>query len=308
MRNLTKSVFAVIAAASVAMCAACSGGGAAPDIEEPPTVSLETQAIELDGVANARQLGGYVCADGRKIKDGVLLRSAALSTLTDEGAKTLSEKYHLKYIFDFRMESERAAQPDKEVEGAENLSLPVFGSALYDEETMAAMKEAMQTGDPEQTYITLAKHKGLSTIYSKMLVTDEGKKAYSEFFDKLLTVGDGEAVLWHCTQGKDRAGMAAVLLLYALGADEETIMQDYLLTNDSYKDLIAESEAKAKELGLNEDETKEFTGTAAAVYEDFLNLAVDSVKTEYGSVENYLKDGLGLTEEDIKTLQDKFLE
>ncbi len=53
-----------------------------------PEITLEAQSIELDGVNNARQLGGYVCSDGRKIKDGVLLRSAALDNLTDEGAKT----------------------------------------------------------------------------------------------------------------------------------------------------------------------------------------------------------------------------
>ena len=308
MNNIIKQAITVLAAASVTLTAACSGGVAPEKEEQPPTVSLETQVIELDGVSNARQLGGYICADGRKIKDSVLLRSAALSNLTDEGAKTLTEKYNLKYVFDFRMDSEREAQPDKEVEGAENVWLPVFTSSLYDEETLAAIMEARKTNDPEQTYITLAKHKGLSTIYSKMLLTDEGKKAYSEFFDKLLTVGDGEAVLWHCTQGKDRAGMAAVLLLYALGADEETIMQDYLLTNDSYKDLIAESEAKAAELNLNEDETKEFVGTAAAVYEDFFNTAINSVKAEYGTVENYLADGLGLTKDDITALRDTFLE
>ena len=308
MNNLTKRILAAVAASSVILTAACSGGVTPEKEEQPPTVSLETQAIELDGVGNARQLGGYVCADGRTIKDGVLLRSAALSTLTDEGAKTLAEKYHLRYVFDFRTETERSAQPDKEVEGAENVWLPAFASSLYDDETVAAIMEARKTNDPEQTSVALAKHKGVSTIYSKLLVSDEGKKAYSEFFDKLLTVGDGEAVLWHCTQGKDRAGMAAVLLLYALGADEDTIKQDYLLTNDSYKDLIAQSEARAAELGLDEDETKEYVGTAAAVYEDFFNIAVDSVKAEYGSVENYLTDGLGLTDDDITALRDKFLE
>ena len=238
MKKAITYIIALAASASLMLCAACSAENGEKE-GQPPTVSMETQAIDLDGVANARQLGGYVCADGRKIKDGVLLRSAALSTLTDEGAKTLSEKYHLKYVFDFRMDSESKAQPDKEVAGAENVWLPVFSSALYDDDTMEAIKEGMKTGSAEQTYVILAKHKGLSTIYSKMLVTDEGKKAYSEFFNKLLTVGDGEAVLWHCTQGKDRAGMAAVLLLYALGADEETIRQDYMLTNEAYADLIA---------------------------------------------------------------------
>ncbi len=265
-------------------------------------------SIGLSSAANARQLGGYVCADGRKIKDGVLLRSASLNTLTDEGAKTLSDKYHVEYIFDFRTESERVSQPDKEVEGAENLSLPVFNSALYDDDTRAALGAATASGDPEEIYVTLARHYGLSTIYKKMLLTDEGKNAYTQFFDKLLALEDGRAALWHCTQGKDRAGMAAVLLLYALGADDETIKQDYLMTNDAYSELIEKSSARAEELGLNEEESKEFVGSAASVSEDFLNKAIESVEGEYGSVRNYLKDGLGLTDEKIETLRDKFLE
>ncbi len=272
-------------------------------------ISLKTQGIEIDGVENARQLGGYICADGRKIKDGVLLRSAALSTLTEEGAKTLSEKYNLKYIFDFRMDSEREAQPDREVPGAENLSLPVFASALYDEETMAAIRDAMKEGgDREDTYLVLARHKGLTGIYQKMLLTGEGQKAYTQFFDTLLKLEDGGSVLWHCTQGKDRAGMAAVLLLYALGADEETIKQDYLLTNESYKELIAETEKKAETLDLDEAEKKEYLGVIAAVYEEFLNMAVDSVEEKYGSMQDYLKNQLGLSDTDLKTLRDKFLE
>ncbi len=173
---------------------------------------------------------------------------------------------------------------------------------------MSAMAEAAKTGDKEQVMITLAKHKGLSAIYEKMLVTDEGKAAYRAFFDTLLQLGDGEAVLWHCSQGKDRAGMAAVLLLYALGADDDTVKQDYLLTNRAYEELIAETKKKADELGLNEDETKEYVGTAAAVSEDFLHLALNSINNEYGSVQNYLTDGLGLSDEDITALRDKFLE
>ncbi len=309
--KIFKRIATAAAALSVVLTAACAGNNVANNAkqtEQPAEISYSTQAIELDGVANARQLGGYVCADGKKIKDGVLLRSAALDALTDEGVKTLSDKYKLEYIFDFRMGSEREARPDKEIPGAENLSLPVLASSGYDDETKAAIVAAMASGDPDQRNVVLAKHNGLSSIYKTMLVSDEGKKAYSEFFNKLLTLEDGRAALWHCTQGKDRAGMAAVLLLYALGADDETVKQDYLLTNEAYKDLIEENEAKAAELGLNEDETREFVGLAASVNEHYLDLALESVKTEYDSVINYLKEGLGLSDDDINTLRDKFLE
>ncbi len=276
--------------------------------EEAQVVSLENQKIDIDGVQNARQLGGYICADGKKIKDGVLLRSGALNAMTDEGAKTLADKYNLKYIFDFRMDSEIKAQPDKEVEGAKNMALPVFSSAIYGDKILEEMKKAVQSGDKEQTIIVLAKNNGISEIYKNMLLTEEGQKAYSEFFHTLLDLEEGGSVLWHCTQGKDRAGMAAVLLLYALGADEETIKADYLLTNDSYTELIKQSEERAKELGLTEEETKQYVGTAAGVDEEFLNTAIESVNENYGSVQDYIKNQLGMTDEDINTLRDKFLE
>ena len=278
------------------------------NVQKEQVISLETQGIELDGVQNARQLGGYICADGRKIKDGVLLRSAALGGLTDEGAKTLAEKYNLKYIFDFRMDTERQALPDKAVEGAENLSLPVFSYTIYGDEILSEIKEAAESGNSEQTQLILAKNHGLLKIYKNMLLTEEGKQAYKSFFDTLLTLEDGEAVLWHCSQGKDRAGMAAVLLLYALGADEETITADYLLTNDSYAEIIAQGNEKAAELGLNEDETKEYIGFLAGVDKEFLDAAIESLNENYGSVQNYLKDGLELSDEDIETLRKKFLE
>lgn len=302
-KKLALKICVLLTAAFSAVC--CAEAENASDAAGN-TVSMESQAIELDGVQNARQLGGYVCADGRKIKDGVLLRSAALDTLTGKGAETLSEEYNLKYIFDFRMTSERDAQPDAEVPGAENLSLPVFSSVLYDEETLIDIKNARENG--EDVSLVLARNGGLSAIYKKMLLTEEGQSAYAQFFDTLLQMNEGEAALWHCTQGKDRAGMAAVLLLYALGADEETIVQDYLLTNEAYSDLIAETEAKAEKLGLSDEETKEYVGLVGSVSEDFLRLALDSVEAEYGSVQDYLKNQLDLSDEDMETLRDLFLE
>ncbi len=275
---------------------------------ETTVISAETQKIDLEGVGNARQLGGYLCADGRRVKDGVLLRSGALNALTEAGAQTLAEQYHLRYIFDFRMPSEREAQPDVEVPGAENLSLSVFSTAIYGEKIPGELREAMASGDQGQVAVTLAKNQGLTTIYENMLLTEEGQQAYAAFFRTLVDdVAEGEAVLWHCTQGKDRAGMASALLLYALGADEATVKADYLLTNDFYPDLIQQSTQRAQALGLTEEETREFVALAAAVDEGFFDAAMDSVRENYGSVQSYLENQLGLSPEDQTALRDKFL-
>ncbi len=94
------------------------------------------RAIHLSSVPNARQLGGYVCADGRKIKDGALLRSAALTTLSSDDAKILEEEYRLKNIIDLRTKLEKKMFSDKTVNGAAYNSFTVYENFSYSEKNL----------------------------------------------------------------------------------------------------------------------------------------------------------------------------
>lgn len=271
-------------------------------------VSIEKQGIVLDGVVNARQLGGYIGADGRKIKDGVLLRTGNLGALTEEGVRVLQEEYHLANIFDFRMESERDAAPDVEVPGAEYHWLPPFDSSLYDADTRASLGALMKGGASETERLIATAQAGIiRQMYSTILTSEIARDAYGQFFQLLVAQEPGTAALWHCSQGKDRAGMASALVLYALGVDEATIDADYLLSNAAYEEQGEKMKALAEENGLDEAAAKDLLAIAL-VQLDYFHLAIDSVKEAYGSVDGYLHDGLGLTDEDIQILRDKFLE
>ena len=79
-------------------------GYQSPEPTEEQLALVESQSIGLTGVTNARQLGGYVTEDGRKVKDGVLIRSGALGTATEEDIRILTEDYNVKLIIDFRNE------------------------------------------------------------------------------------------------------------------------------------------------------------------------------------------------------------
>ena len=70
------------------------------------------QSIGLEEIVNARELGGYVGADGRKVKRGVLLRTGALSEISEADRRRLLEQYHLTDIIDFRTSFECEAAPD----------------------------------------------------------------------------------------------------------------------------------------------------------------------------------------------------
>ena len=270
-------------------------------------ISKENQTIDLDNVVNARQLGGYLCKDGRRIKDQLLLRTSQLSDISDETVKSLSEKYHVKHMIDFRMDSEKEGKPDRMIDGIQYTHISVFEPDLYDEALRNKLGKIVRSEDDEfQKMIQCAKLGVNFKMYHDILLSERAQKGYSQFFDILLNQGDG-AVLWHCTYGKDRTGIASALLLYALGADEDTIRQDYVLSNEYYQNKIDELTRKAEEMDCDENVLKEIKASAG-VNEEYLESTFNSVKEEYGSIHDYLNHQLGVSDEDMKKLQDKYLE
>lgn len=126
-------------------------------------------------------------------------------------------------------------------------------------------------------------------------------------FQELLELPEGTSLLFHCTQGKDRTGCAAMLILSALGVDEDTIMSDYLLTNEFNADLIAQERQELLAAGVKEDELDDVMMLRDQVFPQVMNNALDWLKKEYGSVEGYIVQELGVTKEQIGQLQDRFL-
>ena len=150
------------------------------------------------------------------------------------------------------------------------------------------------------------KAKEVEKMYSSVLLRDDGQKGYAGFFNVLLNTPDDGAVLWHCSQGKDRAGLASALLLCALGADDETVRRDYLLSNEFYAEDTAKFEKLGERCDLSPEDKREFL-MIYGVNDFYLDLAIGSVKNEYGSVRGYLNH-IGVSDDDIETLRNKFLE
>lgn len=106
---------------------------------------------------------------------------------------------------------------------------------------------------------------------------------------------------------KERAGLASALVLYALGVDEETILKDFELSNEVYKNNIVYMEKEARDRGCDED-TVQKVGYLTGVNPQYYIDAIEGIKEEYGSVEKYLNDALGVSEDDIKKLREMYLE
>lgn len=160
--------------------------------------------------------------------------------------------------------------------------------------------------DRTQAMLENAKAGFVAKMYDGILLTDRAKHGYSQFFRILLNQEDG-AVLWHCSAGKDRAGLASTLLLYALGTDEETIVADYMLSSESYQEKAQFMAAFATANNLDEEASRDAVAMVS-VFPEYLNRAVNAIKDKYGSIHSYLNNALGVSDKDMERLRDRFLE
>ncbi|MER7762635.1 tyrosine-protein phosphatase [Streptomyces sp. NPDC097619] len=244
---------------------------------------LADRLVRLEGTANLRDAGGYRTADGRWVRMGEVYRSDALDKLTDADRATL-RRLGIATVFDLRMRDEREKAPDRVPAGAEYVVADVFaGSGSFQvlprtpEEAVAAMVTAERA----------------------MVGGEGGRKAYTRVFEGIRRTADprdGRAVLFHCTAGKDRTGWAGAALLTALGVPADTVMADYLASNDYRK-------------AANEAVLGHLPPQQAAVYKplldvrpEYLDAGHDELATRFGSFPAYLK-ALSVDGHDLRHLQ-----
>lgn len=271
--------------------------------------AVEQYGIGLEGVENARELGGYRIGD-KVIAKNTFLRTGKLNR-AQSSKEVLAEKYRLRYIVDFRMSEEQKSMPDVEVPGCTHLALPAMEQADMDEPDPEVVKVISNPGSTPLDRFRIIYKKGYinNTLYVDFLCKDGGKKAYRGFFDavKALEAQEGRSLLWHCTDGKDRTGLASMLLLSALGASRETIIEDYMMTNLFNETKLSAARKQAEEFGFSSDQTGIYLFMAGGVIRDFMEHAMDTLEERYGSVLGYLSEELNVNAGDCYDLRDCFL-
>lgn len=245
--------------------------------------------IELEGVINPRELGGVCTTNGKKVKKNMLFRCGELEKATDKDMELLAS-FGPKYIIDLRDPGEAAARPDREISGAEYVLLPALPP-------MPQPKERLDKPGPAEDLGEM-----FPRIYAQLAESSESIAAYKEFF-RLMMAAEGRPVLWHCRQGKDRTGVAAILLLTALGVDLENCVREYLLTNEHMQprfDRIMASDM--------EPWKKEVMKALLFVHRDWLQVYLDIVTKTYGGLSAYLEKVLEISQADMLQLRAWYLE
>lgn len=278
------------------MCMSCKA-----DVVETQPIELKNQLIGITSAHNARQLGGYRIGK-RSVKDNLLLRTAKISELSEADSVLLCEKYKVQCVYDFRGKEESLSAPDVVPGKARYLSLALSFSGGESQTTPKFENDEQMIG----MLLQYAEHPSVQAMctdmYDLIFFEESSQEVYRRFFADLLTVNPEEgAVLWHCTQGKDRAGCASAMLLAALGADRELIMADFILSKDYYDPMVSQvkTETEAQKTVIN---------TLISANPEIFGATLDKVDAKYGSLRNYLTECIGVTPEMMEVLRDRYLE
>lgn len=305
MKIRTSSIAPIIIA--VILACSCKGNQTQGD----NTVSLEKQSLNLQGVANARQFGGYEI-NGHFIKKDVLLRTANLSNASKEDLSRLHDQFHVKYVFDFRTSKEREFAPDKPVEDCKNIWLPCLEDVIGEKvaRKIPAVTPKDNNSEISEIFLEIVKDSLLRSkingMYENIVFSQTVQQHYAEVLDSLSSLPEGRSILWHCSQGKDRCGWASAFVLAALGADKKLIMEDFALSNESYSALTHNLDSIGAARSINSEEIEAAHMMAGVSIKNFEN-TFDEIKKRYGSLDNYLTEALHCDACQRKQLQDRFL-
>ena len=272
-------------------------------------VAHSQRAIALEGIENARDMGALVMQDGRTVRTGMLVRSGNLSKATDGDVAVLKEKYHLTDVFDFRFEAEANGAPDRVIDGISYTHLSTLPNAFIQGFSSSRPDTTkMDTRDMLAVLMKYAFEPKAQTmarqLYPAIVADSTAQHYYGEFLRGVLNAKGG--VLWHCSQGKDRAGWASAFLLAALGASRETIVEDFDLSNQSYARQVEALSAKVstKEGGK---EAVAFIRAMVGVNRENFEATLDLIDQKYGSLSQYIENQLGFSKREQLQLRTKYL-
>ncbi|MBU6461475.1 MAG: tyrosine-protein phosphatase [Bradyrhizobium sp.] len=239
--------------------------------------------FNLVGASNFRDLGGYVGKDGRAVRWRQIFRSNHLGNLTDADIAIL-RGLGLRSAFDFRGLDERG-EAVCAIEEITVHSLPVEPTVVATLRARLASGKALSSND------------GIEVMRESYIgYVRQNTRRYRSLFAHLL--GDSAPLVIHCTAGKDRTGFACALILHALGVPEDVIAEDYLLTNRFYR----------RDPSATNDLPYDVRQVLGSVEFSFLEAAFDAIRFDYGDLQRYLSDGLGLGVTERVTLQARYLE
>ncbi|MFE5332349.1 tyrosine-protein phosphatase [Embleya sp. NPDC056575] len=245
---------------------------------------------------NFRDAGGHATATGRKVRTGLVYRSDGLGEVDTTDAATLV-RLGIGLVIDLRSATERDREPDRVPAGAELLIADVMGR-----ENDELFGEVF--ADPDRAGELLGGTAGrelMCEVYRRFVTSEGARAAYRSVFARMAN--EPAPTVFHCSHGKDRTGWTSAVLLTLLGVPRATVVEDYLASaahlaekNRAILEHIAERGFDPAHLAPVFD-----------VHVEYLDTAFAAAEERYGSVEGYVRDGLGVSDAEVARLRERLL-
>lgn len=273
----TRNAFVRLLLLLVGLLALVAPAVAAPLAGAAPATDTAT-AIRLEGAKNFRDIGGYETSDGRRVRTGLVYRANKLSSLTEADLGKLTDA-NVTLDVDLRNRWERKEAPDRIPEGVRYQVADVVsfehGIAFHEFVPITLGRALIDAA------VTKSSDIGQSIGYPFMVTYRGSDVAFRDLLTAIAGNTDG-ATVFHCSAGKDRTGWGAAVLLSLLGVPKETVYEDFLASNT-------------------------YLGRDKAVERSWLDASFAQVDRLYGSVDAYVRDGLGVDQQTVDTLRARLL-
>jgi protein-tyrosine phosphatase len=268
-------------------------------------VMTEKRHIRLDGQSNFRDIGGYRTMDGKTVHWGQVYRSGELPRLSDSDIDRL-DTLRLATVVNFLTDDEIDARgKDRLPGGISEVPLPISGDAEQD--LAKVVLEARQTADFSKVPVEL------NTDVHRLLTGDAAREQYATLL-RLAADPANRPLVFHCSHGVHRTGTATAILLSALGVPWDIVREDYLLSNVYRKEEVERRidelrDRVAKKQGIPSDQVDMTNIMAFYILEgSYIDATYEEILMQYGSMDEYLHRGLGLSDFEIQQLRDELLE
>lgn len=265
---------------------------------------MAIEKIKLKKTKNMRDMGGFVVEGGKTMRYGKLIRSGRLSKLPPKTVSALAAM-NIGTVIDLRTQREINEHPPTLLEGATYHYLYLPGAAHPEQsksrhmarEVYAQSKRVKRDfGTPENYMVEMYKH---------IVFDPECQKKLRTVFDILLS--EEKCVIFHCNSGTDRTGIIAMLIETVLGADKQTILDDYMASR-----IIQRRRRYWQRVGLIIVPVplhfKRLLFWQMLPKPQYMLRLIGEIEQRYGTVKNYVQEALGVTDSQIELLKSKYLE
>lgn len=255
------------------------------------------RVVPLEGTINFRDLGGYQTNNGQLTAWRRIYRAASLGNLTVSD-RTLLADLDIVNDIDLRSPSEQASYPDQVWETQHLIANPLYPTTGFERVVNNHRARRIFRRHREIPKID----NPIGNIYQNILLTKHSQQGFAKTFQVLLSMTPEQATVFHCAAGKDRTGMTAAIILMALNVPDQTIIQDYLLTNNLYNYNSDHQQPNNDYVQQAVDQMNTQAGEAL-----YIQGVLTTINDGFGGIANYWREALDLSTNDLKDFQQLFL-